>query len=88
MHEFTDFDLLSRWLGGDSEAFAVLAVRHHGLVTAACRRQAPPGESEDCVQAVFLLLMRKPAAAARAPALEAWLQRVTYFAHSRVRILI
>ena len=79
MHEFTDFDLLSRWLGGDSEAFAVLAVRHHGLVAAACRRQAPPGESEDCVQAVFLLLMRKPAAAARAPALEAWLQRVTYF---------
>ena len=79
MNDLTDSDLLKRWITGDREAFTVLAIRHHACVTAACRRQAPSGDVEDCVQAVFLLLMRKPGAAARSPVLAAWLLRVAYF---------
>lgn len=79
MHDPADPDLLRRFAAGDREAFAVLVARHHGLVDAACRRQAPSGDAEDCVQAAFLILARKPAAALRAPVLEAWLQRVATF---------
>jgi RNA polymerase sigma factor (sigma-70 family) len=69
-------ELISAFRAGDREAFAALVVRFEGLVRTACRRQAPSPEIEDCVQAVFLILERRPAAAARAPALEAWLLRV------------
>lgn len=79
MNDLPDHDLLKRWIAGDREAFTVLAIRHHACVTAACRRQAPSGDVEDCVQAVFLLLMRKPTAAGRSPVLAAWLLRVAYF---------
>lgn len=72
-------------LAGNREALAVLIARTEGLVRAACVRQAPPGEVDDCVQAVFLVLARRPAAAARAPALEAWLLRVARFVCSRAR---
>ena len=79
MHDLTDTDLLNRWITGDRKAFTVLTIRHHEFVAAACRRQAPAGDADDCVQAVFLLLMRKPRAAARSPVFAAWLQRVTYY---------
>jgi len=79
MEDHTDSALLRSWLAGDREAFAVIVARHHGLVQAACRRQAPPTEVDDCVQAVFLILARKPGSAARAPVLAAWLQRVSWF---------
>ena len=74
-----DADLLTSYSAGDKEAYAVLLARYHGLVRTACIRQAPPGEVEDCIQAVFLVLMCRPAAAARAPALAAWLMRVTWY---------
>ena len=79
MKNLTDPDVLTRWIASDREAFAVLAVRHHAFVAAACRRQGPSAAVDDCVLAVFLLLMRKPRAAARAPAHVAWLQRVADF---------
>ena len=75
----SDADLLTACRADDREAYAVLLARHHGLVHSACLRQAPPGEAEDCVQAVFLVLMRRPAAAARAPVLAAWLLRVAWY---------
>lgn len=81
----THSDLLADLRAGDREALAVLIARTEGLVRAACIRQAPPGEVDDCVQAVFLVLARRPAAAARAPALEAWLLRVARFVCSRAR---
>jgi RNA polymerase sigma factor (sigma-70 family) len=68
--------LMTAFSRGDREAYASLVVRFEGLVRTACRRQAPPAEIEDCVQAVFMVLERRPAAAARAPVLEAWLLRV------------
>lgn len=77
MDDLQDPILLGRWLAGDAEALAVLVARHSGTVLAACRRQAPPEEVDDCVQAVFLVLSRRPSAATRAPVLLAWLLRVS-----------
>lgn len=76
MEAHADRELLAAWRAGDQEALAVLIARHHAAVLAACRRQAPAGELDDCVQAVFLVLSRRPAAAGRAPVLLAWLLRV------------
>ncbi len=85
MSEVPDSELLTSWCAGDRDAYAVLVSRHYGLVEAACRRQAPSGEAEDCAQAVFLILARKPSAAARAPALQAWLLRVAWFVCEHAR---
>ena len=70
--------LLNAFRSGDQEAFAILYVRHQALVRAVCARAAAPGEVDDCLQAVFLVLSRRPAAAAAAPSLEAWLVRVSW----------
>jgi RNA polymerase sigma factor (sigma-70 family) len=80
-----DHDLLAAFAAGDQEAFARLVSRHQGLVAAACRRQASATETDDCVQAVFLILARKPQAAAGVPSLAAWLLRVAAYVcrHSR-----
>ncbi len=85
MDDLNDASLLSAWRAGDQEAFGVLVARYHGLVYAACARQAARSDIDDCVQAVFLVLTRRPAAAARVPCLAAWLQRVASFVclHSR-----
>ena len=72
-----DSELLNSWCQGDQEAYAVLLARHHGLVRSACLRQAPPEAVDDCLQAVFLVLFRRPKAAAKAPSLVAWLLRVS-----------
>lgn len=85
MQDITDANLLDRWRTGDREAYAVLVARHVGLVQAACRRQAASGEEEDCAQAVFLVLARKPAGARRAPNLQAWLLRVAWYVCQRSR---
>lgn len=79
MQDLADHTLLAAWCAGDQEAFAALVVRHHGFVRAACARQAASGDIDDCVQAVFLVLSRRPAAAAKVPSLAAWLQRVARF---------
>lgn len=85
MEDLDDSGLLTTWRAGDQEAFGVLVARYHGLVHAACVRQAAPGDIDDCVQAVFLVLARRPAAAARVPVLAAWLQRVASFVCRRSR---
>lgn len=85
MHLRTDHDLMQDFIKGDQEAYAILVARHAGLVRCACRRQAPAADQDDCVQAVFLVLARRPRAAARAPALEAWLLRVVWYVCQRAR---
>ena len=70
-----DQTLLQVFLEGDPGAFETLMARHQGLVLTACRRQLPGADADDAAQAVFLILARKPAAAARCPSLEAWLLR-------------
>ena len=71
MQPSNDVDVLRAFADGDREAYAILVARHEALVRAACLRQAPSTEVEDCVQAVFLVLWRRPAAAAKAPVLAA-----------------
>ena len=77
MNHDADPDLLRAWGEGDHEAYATLVARHHGLVRAACLRQAPAEFIDDCVQAVFLVLFRRPSAAAKAPIFSAWLLKVS-----------
>jgi RNA polymerase sigma factor (sigma-70 family) len=74
-----DATLLQAFCSGDEAAFALLAERYHHAIRTTCQRQAPLGEVDDCVQAVFLVLARRPAVAARSPALLAWLHKVAHF---------
>ncbi len=74
-----DATLLKAFGHGDDQAFSMLVTRYQQMVKNACRRQVPAAEVDDCVQAVFLVLVRRPKAAERAPALAAWLLRVCHF---------
>jgi len=69
----SDQDLLKAMCNQDLSTFDILNHRYQGLVYASCKRQAPSEELDDCVQAVFLVLLRKPSQALRAPALASWL---------------
>ena len=69
----SDCALLRRLQSGDGAALETLFERHHGMVRVACERQITNADVDDCLQAVFLVLLRKPAKAARAPVLAAWL---------------
>lgn len=73
-----DDALLQAFRAGDEHAFTLLAERYQRVIHAACLRQAPRGEAEDCLQAVFIVLARRPAAAAKSPVLLAWLHRVAH----------
>ena len=77
MKDHSDHELLNLWRNDDQEAYGVLVVRYYAAVICACRRQAPPGEDEDCAQAVFLILARKKPTPAECPVLVAWLLQVT-----------
>lgn len=85
MHDTPDLELLAAFRDGDREAFAVLVARHQGLVRTACQRQAPTSEVEDCIQAVFLVLAKRPSSASRSPALAAWLLRVSWYVCRRAQ---
>lgn len=50
--------------------------QHYSLVHGACARQAPGDEVDDCVQAVFQVLLRRWPRASAARSLEAWLLTV------------
>jgi RNA polymerase sigma-70 factor (ECF subfamily) len=81
----SDLHLLQGFIAGDQEAFAVLVSRHQGLVRATCARQADSGWEDDCVQAVFLVLAKRPSAALRTGNLPGWLVRVAWFVCRRSR---
>jgi RNA polymerase sigma factor (sigma-70 family) len=71
-----DAELLSRYLGGDGDAFAALASRYAPLVWGACRRLlADYHEAEDAFQAVFVVLARKAPSLGGGP-LGPWLYKV------------
>ena len=71
--------------GADAIEIDDLIRRHQGLVRAACVRQSPPAQIDDCVQAVFLVLARKSKQAAQAPSIEAWLLGVARLVCSTAR---
>jgi RNA polymerase sigma factor (sigma-70 family) len=81
----TDAELLAAHLSGDPAALPALVARHHPLVAGACRRALPGADADDAVQAVFLVLLRKAAAARGHPCLPAWLHHaaVRVCAHAR-----
>ncbi len=85
MKDDRDSVLLLAVAAGDETALATLIGRYHRQVRAACARQCPPADLDDCVLAVFLVLHRRPQAAARAPVLLAWLLRVAHFVSLRAR---
>ena len=71
----SDRDLLHRYAElGDRAALETLIHRHAGLVYGVCRRLlSNPADVDDAVQAVFLVLMKKPTAVRNPGALPAWL---------------
>lgn len=71
--------------GANATEIDDLIRRHQGLVRAACVRQSPPAQIDDCVQAVFLVLARKSKQATKAPSIEAWLLGVARLVCSAAR---
>ena len=78
----TDLALLERYVRErDQSAFTELARRYMDLVnSAAARRVGDRHLAEDITQAVFMILARKPASAARTAPLSAWLLNTVRYA--------
>jgi RNA polymerase sigma factor (sigma-70 family) len=78
----TDVELLNRHrTGHDHEAFANLVRRHVGWIYSVARRQLGDShQSEDVVQAVFMLLHRKAPRFTADRSLVAWLHKTTWYA--------
>jgi RNA polymerase sigma factor (sigma-70 family) len=73
----SDAELVARFVGGDSAAFAALVHRHGPLVWGACRRRATDlHAAEDAFQTTFLALARNAGSVRRPAALGSWLHRV------------
>jgi len=70
----TDGDLLARYVGGSSEAFEQIVIRHADMVYAVCLRMLNEEQAaEDTAQATFLLLTRKAASLPKNTLLSGWL---------------
>jgi RNA polymerase sigma factor (sigma-70 family) len=76
----TDARLLERFAKDkDATAFATIMDRHGGLVWSVCRNVLRRQEDvEDAFQAVFLVLIQKPAAVRRRESLASWLYGVAF----------
>ena len=76
----SDAELLERFVRSrDEAAIETVLWRHGPMVMSVCRRMlGNEADSEDCFQAVFLVLCRKAAAIAKRPSLGCWLYKVAY----------
>jgi RNA polymerase sigma factor (sigma-70 family) len=86
----TDGELLERFLAGDGQAaesaFAALVERHGPMVLRVARSMLrDPHDSEDAVQATFLVLARKAGSLRVVDSLGPWLHGVTCRVAARVR---
>jgi RNA polymerase sigma factor (sigma-70 family) len=78
--EYTDAELLQRFVAGREEAaFAALLQRHGRLVWAVCRHVLHQEQDvEDAFQATFLLLARKPGSIRKGTAISGFLHGAAY----------
>ena len=77
MREGTVADLAAWVARRDEAAFRRLVERHHGLVSAVCRRQLDDEAiAADAAQATFIILARRAASVSDPRALESWLYGV------------
>jgi RNA polymerase sigma factor (sigma-70 family) len=76
----SDAELLERFVGRrDEAAIETLLWRHGPMVWNVCRRTlGHEADSEDCFQAVFLILCRRAAGITRRQSLGSWLYKVAY----------
>jgi RNA polymerase sigma factor (sigma-70 family) len=76
----SDGELLAQFVANrDESAFATLVRRHGGLVQSVCRSVLHHHQdTEDAMQAVFLVLARKAASIRKTEALASWLHGVAY----------
>ncbi|MCI0377246.1 MAG: sigma-70 family RNA polymerase sigma factor [Gemmataceae bacterium] len=75
----SDFELLTRFVGGEESAFTVLVERHGPMVLGLCRRVLQNADdADDACQATFLVLARKAAALRKRKGLGGWLHGVAY----------
>src|SRR5262245_41202255 len=83
----SDAQLLERFAAArDEAAFEELARRHGPMVLGVCRRVLGDAhDAEDALQATFLILARKAAAAARCRSAGGWLHTVAYRVALRAR---
>src|SRR5262245_25815102 len=82
-----DGELLGRFAdGGDEAAFTVLVRRHGPMVLGVCGRVLRHGpDTEDAVQATFLVLFRRARALDRSRSVAGWLYTVAYHVALRAR---
>src|SRR5262245_37953048 len=78
VRDWTDSELLRRYVSHrDEAAFDVLVRRHGAMVWRVCRNRTPePHSAEDAFQATFLILVRKAGSIGRPQQLGNWLYGV------------
>src|SRR5262245_4695377 len=76
----SDAELLDRFVRHkDEAAFELLVWRHGAMVLGTCRRLLrDPHETDDAVQATFLVLARRAASVGRRESIGGWLHRVAF----------
>jgi RNA polymerase sigma factor (sigma-70 family) len=87
LDEWTDTQLLERFITGHEDAALEALIQRHGpVVWGVCQRLLGDGhDAEDAFQATFLVLVRKPGSVKKHASLGSWLYGVAYRVALRAR---